>query len=282
MTHHLHYLPHDVLVSSDSTGNPADPARFNWPASIKEVNQPRLTALPKILPIPLGLALPDSPTWTNLLALAPSFPILGAWINAIQYLQNHHGATPFNVHNVHLEWNTVNATAFNGLALATTLPLALTWFTPEEVGHREVRNRAKAVQNMAYLKVAEGEPAPVPAGPGPTPGQGAPPAFLTKISENMVTISNTLSTMGINSLLTKTDRDNATEVSDNINKFKLLLSRVEPVTDATTGITTNKVILPELSDPVLRLLKEPKITRATIGFQESFASHLAKLHKSEN
>jgi hypothetical protein len=42
------------------------------------------------------------------------------------------------------------------------------------------------------------------------------------------------------------------------------------------------VILPELSDPFLRLLKEPKITRATIGFQESFASHLAKLHKSEN
>jgi hypothetical protein len=45
---------------------------------------------------------------------------------------------------------------------------------------------------------------------------------------------------------------------------------------------TKEVILPELSAPFLRFLRETKLTRATMGFQESFASHLAKPHKSEN
>jgi hypothetical protein len=93
---------------------------------------------------------------------------------------------------------------------------------------------------------------------------------------NMAKMSTTLSTMGFNPSLTKSDRDHAKEVGDIDIKFQLLLSRTEFVTDAITGI------LPELSVPFLRFLRETKLTRAAMGFQESFASHLVKLHKSEN
>ena len=170
MVSHLHHSDHDVMVSTGPTGDPADPARFHWPNSIEAVDQPRITALPKLFPIPLGLALPDTPTWTKLLALASAFPLLGTWVKAVRFLQDHHGGTTLNSNDVLLQWSTVDATAFDGLSLATSLPISLTWFTPADAGHKEVRERAKIGQNMAYLQYAEGEPAPAQAGaPAPAP-----------------------------------------------------------------------------------------------------------------
>jgi hypothetical protein len=137
---------------------------------------------------------------------------------------------------------------------------------------------------MAYLQYAEGEPAPVQAGaPAPAPlahgiptTGGNPPALLAEMTNNMAKMPTTLSTMGQNPSLTKSDRDYATEVGDIAIKFRLLLSRTEFVTDAITGIVTKEVILPELSDVLITVYNlyavalvccEARVPRATSVFR---------------
>jgi hypothetical protein len=85
---------------------------------------------------------------------------------------------------------------------------------------------------MAYLQYTEGEqpapvqagaPAPVPLAPGIPPTGGTPPAILAEMTNNMAkmstTLSTTLSTMGLNPSLTKSNRNHAKEVGNIAIKF---------------------------------------------------------------